>query len=373
MVISVNSDPHRVTPVPPPYLAASDISKSFEDTVVLRDIDLSIEQGETVCLLGSSGCGKTTLLRIIAGLEQPDRGRIILQGEDITALPAHRRDFGLMFQDYALFPHLSVADNIAFGLRMRGWPGARIEARVAELLEMVELAGYGERKVYELSGGQQQRVALARSLAPEPRLLMLDEPLGSLDRTLRDQLLSELRQLLQQLRQTALYVTHDQLEAFALADRIVLMHKGRIEQQASPTELYLRPASPFAARFLGFKNFLSGEITALEPAPRITTTLGVLQPISLSPAMAIGDTVSLVIRPEGANVVAGLGSGVNHLRLSLLLRSFRGAHTLLRLKSSDPSLPEFEFELSGLIAGMDFGAEVTLEIDPASIVVFDRR
>ncbi len=245
-----------------------------------------------------------------------------------------------MFQDYALFPHLSVADNIAFGLRMRNWPGSDIDGRVTDLLDLVELEGYGTRKVYELSGGQQQRVALARSLAPKPPLLMLDEPLGSLDRALRDQLLSELRRLLQQLHQTALYVTHDQLEAFAVADRVVLMNEGRIEQEATPTDLYLRPATPFVARFLGFNNLLQGTVLELAPTPVLRTALGLLRPAILPPNLATGDTISCVIRPEGARLAGDAASVPNRIQLTLQMRSFRGAHTLLRLESPDSTSPD---------------------------------
>jgi len=275
-----------------------------------------------------------------------------------------------MFQDYALFPHLSVTDNIAFGLRMRGWSGENSEARVTELLELVEMEGYGGRKIYELSGGQQQRVALARSLAPKPPLLMLDEPLGSLDRALRDQLLSELRRLLQQLHQTALYVTHDQLEAFAVADRIVLMNEGRIEQMAKPTDLYLRPATPFAAKFLGFKNVLPGQVLELTPTPVLRTSLGLLRPISLPPNINVGDSISCVIRPEGTRLANETTPAPNRIQLKLQMRSFRGAHTLLRLKSPDPKSPILEFELPGLMAALDPGGMVTLDIEPTAIVAF---
>ena len=355
---------------PPPFLRAAGIDKAFDDTPVLHGIDLSIAQGETVCLLGPSGCGKTTLLRIIAGLEQPDAGRVFFEGRDITATPAHRRGFGLMFQDYALFPHLSVSDNIAFGLRMRGWSGPDIAARVSELLKLVELEGYGGRKIYELSGGQQQRVALARSLAPKPPLLMLDEPLGSLDRALRDQLLAELRRLLLQLHQTALYVTHDQIEAFAVADRVVLMNEGRIEQVATPSALYLEPATPFAAKFLGFKNILQARVVELAPTPVLRTTFGLLQPPSLPPGLGAGDTTSCVIRPEGASLATDAAPAPNRIQLRLQMRSFRGARTLLRLESPDPSTPTLEFELPGLMAALEPGEMVALDIDPAAIVAF---
>ena len=369
MATSANSDMKSISHAS--FLHASGISKAFDDTPVLRGIDLSIAQGETVCLLGPSGCGKTTLLRIIAGLEQPDEGNVYFEGQDITATPVHRRDFGLMFQDYALFPHLSVTDNIAFGLRMRGWSGPSTEERVRELLELVEMEGYGGRKIYELSGGQQQRVALARSLAPKPPLLMLDEPLGSLDRALRDQLLSELRRLLQQLSQTALYVTHDQLEAFAVADRVVLMNEGRIEQMATPTDLYLKPETPFAAKFLGFKNILRAQVVELAPTPVLRTSLGLLRPISLPPNINVGDTISCVIRPEGARLASDTAPAPNRIQLKLQMRSFRGAHTLLRLESPEPATPILEFELSGLMATLDPGEMVSLDIEPAAIVVFD--
>ena len=371
MATSANSDMEQLPTSPPPFLHAAGINKAFDDTPVLRGIDLSIAQGETVCLLGPSGCGKTTLLRIIAGLEQPDEGTVFFEGRDITSTPVHRRDFGLMFQDYALFPHLSVMDNIAFGLRMRGWSGESSEARVRELLELVEMEGYGGRKIYELSGGQQQRVALARSLAPKPPLLMLDEPLGSLDRALRDQLLSELRRLLQQLRQTALYVTHDQLEAFAVADRIVLMNEGRIEQMATPTDLYLRPATPFAAKFLGFKNILHGQVQSLSPTPILCTPLGLLRPADLSPDLNAGDPIICVIRPEGARLASDVTPAANRIQLRLQMRSFRGAHTLLRLESPEPTSPTLEFELPGLMAALEPGDKISLDIEPGAIVMFD--
>jgi len=283
------------------FLTLAHISKSFDETPVLHDISLDVTRGEIVCLLGPSGCGKTTLLRIVAGLEQPDAGQVLLEGETVTPIPSYRRDFGLMFQDYVLFPHMTVGDNIAFGLKMHNWPEEKRDDRVRELLTLVDLAGYEDRPVYELSGGQQQRVALARSLAPSPRLLMLDEPLGALDRTLRDQLLVELRSILKQLGQTAIYVTHDQMEAFAVADRVVLMNQGRIEQTGTPEELYLHPASPFAARFLGMTNILSGQIISLTP-PVIETPAGRLQPADAPAGRSPGDTVQLVIRPEGARV-----------------------------------------------------------------------
>ncbi len=232
-------------------------------------------EGEIVCLLGPSGCGKTTLLRIIAGLETADRGQVTFDGRPLNDVAVHRRGFGLMFQDFALFPHKDVRANVAFGLRMQGLSKSQIERRVAEMLALVGLEGYGQRRVYDLSGGEQQRVALARSLAPGPRLLMLDEPLGSLDRALREELMNELRAILKGVGVTVLYVTHDQQEAFAVADRVLIMHSGRIVQQGSPQAVYHRPNSVWVARFLGLTNLVPGQVLAHDPL-KLDTPLGYL-------------------------------------------------------------------------------------------------
>ena len=349
-------------------LILSDIHKRFDDVVALDGVDLRMERGDILCLLGPSGCGKTTLLRIIAGLETPDQGRVLLEGRDITHAPPHRRGFGLMFQDYALFPHMSVADNIAFGLKMQGRSAKEVQERVAELLEMVDLVGFEQRKVFELSGGQQQRVALARSLAPKPRLLMLDEPLGSLDRLLRDQLLTELRQLLQSLNQTALYVTHDQEEAFAIADRVALMNRGRVEQEATPAQLYLRPATVFAARFLGFKNILSARVLEPGPAPLLDTRIGPLRSTNAAASLRVGQQVRAVIRPEGAKPAADLAPMENRVHLRLMLNSFRGAHTVIQLSSPHSEEP-LEFELPGFFPIRSPGEEIALDIAADAIVV----
>jgi ABC-type Fe3+/spermidine/putrescine transport system ATPase subunit len=229
-------------------LDVSLVSKAFAGVPVLQEVSFHVEEGEIVCLLGPSGCGKTTLLRIIAGLEVADSGRVTLGGQPLDEVPVHRRGFGLMFQDYALFPHKDVAANVAFGLRMQAWTLRQSEARIAEMLELVGLEGYEQRRVYDLSGGEQQRVALARSLAPGPRLLMLDEPLGSLDRALREELMNELRAILKQVGVTSIYVTHDQQEAFAVADRVIVMKRGCIVQQGTPQAVYWRPASAWVAR-----------------------------------------------------------------------------------------------------------------------------
>jgi ABC-type Fe3+/spermidine/putrescine transport system ATPase subunit len=236
------------------------IHKTYEGRLLLNDISFKLEQGETICLLGASGSGKSTLLRIIAGLETPDSGYVSFNGIDLTMVPPHLRDFGLVFQDYALFPHLSVYDNVAFGLKMRRLPQAETSQRVVSAMETVNLAGFEKRRVTELSGGEQQRVALARALATRPRLLMFDEPLGALDRTLREDLLNELRLILHQTGIPAIYVTHDQEEAFALADRVLILHDGRIVCEGTPVEVWSNPGSTFVAGFLGLGNILEGKV-----------------------------------------------------------------------------------------------------------------
>jgi ABC-type Fe3+/spermidine/putrescine transport system ATPase subunit len=236
------------------------IFKTYEGQPLLNDISFKLDTGETVCLLGASGSGKSTLLRIIAGLEDPDSGFVSFNGQDLTVTPPHLRDFGLVFQDYALFPHLNVAENVAFGLKMRRLAQNDIEERVASVMEMVNLGNFGNRRVTDLSGGEQQRVALARALATRPRLLMFDEPLGALDRTLREDLLKELRSILHQTYIPAIYVTHDQEEAFAIADRVMILHNGEIIREGTPAEVWANPESAFVARFLGLGNVMEGKV-----------------------------------------------------------------------------------------------------------------
>ncbi len=234
------------------------IDKTYEAQPLLRNISFAFGAGETICLLGSSGSGKSTLLRMIAGLEPPDAGQILWNGNDLASTPPHLRDFGLVFQDYALFPHLNVFDNAAFGLKMKNWKSDEIKARVAEVLDLVNLRGFANRKVTDLSGGEQQRVALARALAPRPRLLMFDEPLGALDRALREDLLNELRGILHRTQIPAIYVTHDQEEAFTIADRVLLLHDGQIVQQGTPSDVWSKPNSVWVAQFLGLGNIVEG-------------------------------------------------------------------------------------------------------------------
>lgn len=351
-------------------LDVTSVSKSFAGTPVLHDVSFQAEEGEIVCLLGPSGCGKTTLLRIVAGLEAADSGQVTFADRPLDGVPVHRRGFGLMFQDYALFPHRDVAANVAFGLRMRSLPGAQVEARVAEMLDLVGLAGYENRRVYDLSGGEQQRVALARSLAPGPRLLMLDEPLGSLDRALREDLMNELRAILKGVGVTAIYVTHDQEEAFAIADRVIIMRRGRIVQQGRPQAVYHKPASPWLARFLGLGNLIPGRVVAVHPT-QVDTALGLLA-LREGKAVEAGQEVTLLIRPEAARFAAArpagddAGEGEIQLEGTVTDCSFRGGHC--RLVVLHETGHELAFELpSGLTPLPQPGEAISLALRPGAI------
>jgi spermidine/putrescine ABC transporter ATP-binding subunit len=236
------------------------VAMAYGDTVVLHDVDLDVRKGEFLSLLGPSGCGKTTTLNIVAGFLTPRRGTVSLGGRVVNDVPPYRRHAGMVFQSYALFPHMNVFDNVAFGLKVRGEPAAKIGARVQEVLALVQLEGLAQRAVRQLSGGQQQRVAIARALAIDPLVLLMDEPLSNLDAALRRQMRVELRRLQQQVGITTIFVTHDQEEALTLSDRLVVMNAGRIEQAGTPVELYRRPRTPFVAQFLGHPNFLFGDV-----------------------------------------------------------------------------------------------------------------
>jgi len=293
-------------------LEVHQISKTYEGKPLLKDIAFKVDTGETVCLLGASGSGKSTLLRIIAGLEDADSGYVAFDDADLTATPAHLRDFGLVFQDYALFPHLNVNENVAFGLKMRRLPASEITKRVANSLELVNLSGFGTRAVTDLSGGEQQRVALARALATRPRLLMFDEPLGALDRTLREDLLNELRSILHQTNIPAIYVTHDQEEAFTIADRVLILHNGEIIRAGTPADVWANPASAIVARFLGLGNVVEGTIGS--ESGEVETALGRFS-VHCKNGHQKGDKVHLLVRPLSAerepNSIRGTVMDVN--------------------------------------------------------------
>lgn len=265
-----------------------DVYQTFESMPVLRRVSLTVEQGEIICILGKSGSGKTTLLRVIAGLEMPERGDVRINGESVLRVPVHARDFGLMFQDFALFPHLNVEQNVMFGLKTRGIDRETRQQRAAEVLELVGLSGFEKRSIDRLSGGERQRVALARSLAPNPRLLMFDEPLGSVDAALRDRLVVELREIIKAAGLTALYVTHDQQEAFAVADRVAILDSGRFVQIDTPQALYRAPQTAFAARFLGLNNI----VPVREVQDGVART-------ALGDFPAQGEPYALLLHPDG--------------------------------------------------------------------------
>ncbi len=259
---------------------------------------LPLKQAKLFACWALRAAGNLRLLRIIAGLETPESGQVLWKGKDLVSVPTHKRNFGLVFQDYALFPHLTVAENVAFGLKMQHLPQDEIKLRVTTSLEQVDLSGFANRGVTDLSGGEQQRVALARALAPRPRLLMFDEPLGALDRTLRDHLLGELRDILHHSDVPALYVTHDQEEAFAIADRIALLHDGQIVQAGTPADVFARPASGWVAGFLGLGNVLEGKWLG---GGKVETSLGMLD-VDYETEAGLGETVKLLIRPEGVHL-----------------------------------------------------------------------
>jgi ABC-type Fe3+/spermidine/putrescine transport system ATPase subunit len=346
-------------------LEASTISKSFGAAPILRDVTFHADEGEIVCLLGPSGCGKTTLLRIVAGLEVADSGQVSFDGHPLDEVPVHRRGFGLMFQDFALFPHKNVADNVAFGLKMQEVSPSQVQERVAEMLALVGLRGYEQRRVYELSGGEQQRVALARSLAPGPRLLMLDEPLGSLDRALREELMNELRTILRRVSVTAIYVTHDQQEAFAVADRVLIMNQGRIVQEGTPLAVYRHPASAWVARFLGLTNLIPGQVVALAPLV-VDTPVGRLA-LTGTDAIGPGQQVSVLIRPEAARLVADCPDEAGFkVEATVGECSFRGSH--YRLVIHPGNGPDLTFEIVSEAARLPHAGEsVTLSLRPEAI------
>ena len=282
-----------------PALAVRRLRKTFGAVVAVDEVSLEAAPGEFLSLLGPSGCGKSTVLRMVAGLVEPDSGQVILAGEDITRVAVHRRNLGLVFQSYALFPHMTVFDNVAFGLRRHRVTEAALRPRVERMLDLVRLGPLGARHPRELSGGQQQRVALARALVTEPRVLLLDEPLSNLDALLRDEMRVELKRLQERLGTTMIFVTHDQAEALILSDRVVLMDAGHVEQVGSPEEVYRRPATPFVARFLGRANFLTG-VVAGRDAGRIVVALdgGSSVMAGARDGIVSGQRVQVAIRQE---------------------------------------------------------------------------
>ena len=356
------------------------VSKRFGAVQALADVSLEIHDSEMVALLGPSGCGKTTLLRMIAGLELPDAGRVVIDDVDVTHVPARRRNAGMVFQSYALFPNLTVRDNIGFPLEVRGRPAIEVRARTEELLGLLELTAQADRYPNQLSGGQQQRAALGRALAPSPAVLLLDEPLSALDALVRSTLRDEIRRVQQQLRITALYVTHDQSEAMAIADRVAVMQHGRLEQIAPPSELYDQPATRFAATFVGSRN--AAELVVADGRVRLGSAFDVPAPGGAARAIAFFRPEDVAVAPDGqpatgqpamAGPVGESGqSGQSGQPATIEVRLFLGATTrfdlatevdgrLLRLSADVPSRDAQELAVGG---------RVRFCVDPSLVQVF---
>jgi putative spermidine/putrescine transport system ATP-binding protein len=309
-----------------PALSVRRLKKSFGAVVAVDEVSLDAAPGEFLSLLGPSGCGKSTVLRMVAGLVEPDGGAVVLAGEDVTRVAVHRRNVGLVFQSYALFPHMTVFENVAFGLRRRQVGESELRSRVERMLELVRLGRLGGRHPRELSGGQQQRVALARALVTEPSVLLLDEPLSNLDALLREEMRVELKRLQERLGTTMIFVTHDQAEALILSDRVVVMEAGRVEQIGKPEEVYRAPATPFVARFLGRANFLSGTVAG--DAGGVVVSLGGGLSIAAGPRIGLArdQVVQVAIRQENIRLAPGGGGGglANRFPVTVVFHAFAG-------------------------------------------------
>jgi ABC-type Fe3+/spermidine/putrescine transport system ATPase subunit len=344
-------------------LGIQSIEKSFDDNQVLKGVSFHQEKGEILGVLGPSGSGKTTLLEIIAGLVQPDSGDCTWNGKSFLHIPPHQRNFGLMFQEYVLFPHKNVAENISFGLRMAEKSQEETRSRVAEVLDLVGLPEFGNRDVSTLSGGEQQRVALARSLAPEPRLVMLDEPLGALDRTIREKLIGDLRRILKNAHQTALYITHDQEEAFTIADRVVILGDGKTVQIGSPQEIYYQPQSPYVAKFLGQTNLIEGSVDTSGSESRLLSDLGAW------PYIGEGRGEGLIlIRPDQMRLDKGKDS--DHCEINGILKSssFSGVNYQILIQVGEHQLKFILSNFSGELP--PDGELISLYFDPRKALHF---
>lgn len=353
-----------------------DVVKQFQETLALDHVSLGIQPGELFFLLGPSGCGKTTLLRTIAGFSEPTSGRVLLDGGDITSLPPHKRDTGMVFQSYALWPHMTVAENVAFGLEMRKVPKAELRRRVAEALEIVQMTERADRKPNQLSGGQQQRVALARALVVHPRCLLLDEPLSNLDAKLRLEMRTEIRRICKAAGLTSVYVTHDQKEALSIADRLAVMRAGRIMQIGAPLDVYRNPNSEFVANFIGEANFLRGRVTdAGSGRVTVSTLAGPL--VARAPAdaanLASGAAVALCVRPEAVRFDAAPASVPNRLHGTLCNTVYLGEvaqHEFVVRGRDNAETTLKAFETNPRRIARDERTAADAWIDPEDISVF---
>lgn len=322
-----------------PMVELQDIYKNYGEVEVLKGISATIAKGELLTFVGPSGCGKTTLLRIVGGFTSATAGRVILDGEDISPLPPNMRDTGMVFQSYALFPHMSVGNNIAFGLKLKKWPREKIRQRVEELLSLVHMEGLGDRTIDRISGGQQQRVALARALALEPKVLLLDEPLSNLDANLRVVMREEIRNIQERIGITTIFVTHDQYEAMSISDRLLVLHDGIIQQIGSPVEIYERPANEFIAQFVGYVNFLEGTVASIDDETNtafVDTEFGKLELDRNPKELKDADEVLLVIRPESVTLSSDSGnSGINRFHGKVESSMYAGSLAKYTVKFGD--------------------------------------
>lgn len=350
-------------------LELRDVKKSFvEGEEVLQGISLAIGRGEFITLLGASGCGKTTTLRIIAGLEIPDEGTVCLEGKDVTFLEPDERDVNTVFQNYALFPHMNVADNIGYGLKIKKVPKAEIKKSVGEMLKLVQLAGFEKRKPSELSGGQRQRVAIARALVNNPKVLLLDEPLGALDLQLRRAMQTELKRLQKKLGITFIYITHDQEEAINMSDRIVVMNKGRFEQIGTPDEIYNHPKTSYVATFVGNANILEGTIERMEGTRALAAFCGGKALIETDgEILRPGEKVKLAVRSENIQLDEDCGCGMEAI---VEEKSFAGGQ--LRLVLKQPDGREVIASRYGIDADIQPGQRVCYRFHPKDAVMVDR-
>lgn len=339
----------------------TDVCKAFGAVAAVNGVSLSVRRGEVLTLLGPSGCGKSTILRMVAGLEEPTSGTIRVRGALMNDVAPYRRNLGMVFQSYGLFPHMTVYENIAFGLRMHRTPAAQIEPRVRDAIERVGLAGKAARRPRELSGGEQQRVALARSIVTRPTVLLLDEPFGALDRKLRERMHVELKQLQEELGITTIFVTHDQEEALALSDRIAVMSDGRVQQIGSPTDIYAHPQTRFVADFVGLTNILPATVVAIDgPYCTVATADKIRLLAAPNAELAVGQSVDLAIRPE--RIVTGPSTCRNQLRGRVVRSTFLGAATLLWVECGPQTLVRVLSQ--GAQPDLATGAEVNLALDP---------
>ena len=350
------------------FLALEGVRKAFGAAAVVRDFSLSVGRGEFVTFLGPSGCGKTTILRMIAGFETPTSGAIRIGGHDVTHLSASRRAIGMVFQAYALFPNMTVERNIGFGLKVAGKPAAEIAARVAEMLALIKLPDLARRYPHQLSGGQQQRVSLARALAPNPQILLLDEPLSALDARIRVSLREEIRALQRRLGVTTIFVTHDQEEALSVSDRIVVMNEGAIEQVGTPSDIYNRPKTRFVASFVGTLNMLEGVVADPESGEIRLGAATIFAPAPIA-GVAAGETRTVALRPEAMQLGARI-EGYNALAVVVEDVSFLGAVVRLRIRLGDTVLHVDTFNV-GAAAPPRPGETVTVAFSRDDVIVVD--